>query len=258
MRDMWNNFWNYRFLLKELVKKGIKLKYRRSYLGVLWSMLEPLLNAIVLTIVFGTLYGRNDKTFIVYVLSARLIYSCFSSATKAALKSINGNSQMIKKVYVPKYIFPLSSVIFNYVIFLISLVVLIVVSLASGVYPTVYLLGALAPLAITFVMSIGVGLILATVGVFFRDMEYIWSVGLTLIMYCCAIFYEPQKILDTGYAFIIRYNPIYAVICNFRHCVFGEPMETFYLVFSIAFSLVTLAVGLVVFRKNQDRFILYI
>lgn len=109
MRAIWKNFWNYRFLVKELVKKGIRLKYRRSYLGVLWSMLEPLLNAIVMAVVFGTLYGRTDKSFIVYVLSGRLIYTCFSTGTKGALKSINGNAAMIKKVYVPKYIFPLSS-----------------------------------------------------------------------------------------------------------------------------------------------------
>ena len=249
MRAIWKNFWNYRFLVKELVKKGIRLKYRRSYLGVLWSMLEPLLNAIVMAVVFGTLYGRTDKSFIVYVLSGRLIYTCFSTGTKGALKAINGNSAMIKKVYVPKYIFPLSSVLFNYVIFLISLAVLVIVSLARGVFPTVYVFGAVVPLVIVFFMTLGVGLILSTVAVFFRDMEYIWSVGLTLLMYCCAIFYEPEKLLATKYAFIIKYNPVYSIICNFRHCIFGEPMEQFYLVYSACFSVV---------RKKQDQFILYI
>lgn len=258
MRAIWKNFWNYRFLVKELVKKGIRLKYRRSYLGVLWSMLEPLLNAIVMAVVFGTLYGRTDKSFIVYVLSGRLIYTCFSTGTKGALKSINGNAAMIKKVYVPKYIFPLSSVLFNYVIFLISLAVLVIVSLARGVFPTVYVFGAVVPLVIVFFMTLGVGLILSTVAVFFRDMEYIWSVGLTLLMYCCAIFYEPEKLLTTKYAFIIKYNPVYSIICNFRHCIFGEPMEQFYLVYSAAFSVVVLIIGLILFRKKQDQFILYI
>lgn len=258
MRAIWKNFWNYRFLVKELVKKGIRLKYRRSYLGVLWSMLEPLLNAIVMAVVFGTLYGRTDKSFIVYVLSGRLIYTCFSTGTKGALKAINGNSAMIKKVYVPKYIFPLSSVLFNYVIFLISLAVLVIVSLARGVFPTVYVFGAVVPLVIVFFMTLGVGLILSTVAVFFRDMEYIWSVGLTLLMYCCAIFYEPTRLLNTKYAFIIKYNPVYAVICNFRHCVYGEPMERFYLVYSACFSLVVMLIGLILFRKKQDQFILHI
>lgn len=123
MKKYVDNFMQYRFLLSELVKKGIKLKYRRSYLGMIWSMLEPLLTMIVLTIVFGTLYGNTDRTFPVYILTGRLLYSFFSQSTKAALKSIRQNSAMIKKVYVPKYLYPLSSVLFNYVIFLISLIV---------------------------------------------------------------------------------------------------------------------------------------
>ena len=114
MKKYVDNFMQYRFLLSELVKKGIKLKYRRSYLGMIWSMLEPLLTMIVLTIVFGTLYGNTDRTFPVYILTGRLLYSFFSQSTKAALKSIRQNSAMIKKVYVPKYLYPLSSVLFNY------------------------------------------------------------------------------------------------------------------------------------------------
>ena len=99
MKKYVDNFMQYRFLLSELVKKGIKLKYRRSYLGMIWSMLEPLLTMIVLTIVFGTLYGNTDRTFPVYILTGRLLYSFFSQSTKAALKSIRQNSAMIKKVY---------------------------------------------------------------------------------------------------------------------------------------------------------------
>lgn len=88
MKKYIDNFRQYQFLLSELVKKGIKLKYRRSYLGIVWSMLEPLLSMIVLTIVFGTLYGNKDRTFPVYILTGRLLYSFYSQATKAALKSI--------------------------------------------------------------------------------------------------------------------------------------------------------------------------
>lgn len=128
MKKYIDNFRQYQFLLSELVKKGIKLKYRRSYLGIVWSMLEPLLSMIVLTIVFGTLYGNKDRTFPVYILTGRLLYSFYSQATKAALKSIRANSGMIKKVYVPKYLYPLSAVAYNYVIFLISLLVLAIVS----------------------------------------------------------------------------------------------------------------------------------
>lgn len=251
-------FRQYNNLFTELVRKGIKLKYRRSYLGIVWSMIEPLLTMIVLTLVFGTLLGHKEKSFPVYILTGRLMYTLFSQSTTSALKSIRQNEAMIKKVYVPKYIFPLSSVLFNYVIFIISLAVLVVVAFVRGVQPTKYLIGSVIPLITIFVMSLGVGLILSTIGVFFRDMEYLWSVAITLIMYTCAIFYDPERILKTNYAFIIKYNPIYGVICNFRHCIFGEPMEHFYLVISVAFSLITLLIGLLLFHRKQDKFILYI
>ena len=110
MKQYIKNFLKYRHLLHELVKKDIKLKYRRSYLGILWTLIEPLLTMIVLSTVFGSLYGRTDKTFPVYVLTGRLLYAYFANSTKVCMRSIRSHSGMIKKVYVPKYIYPLSSV----------------------------------------------------------------------------------------------------------------------------------------------------
>lgn len=258
MKKYIDNFLQYRFLLKELVKKGIKLKYRRSYLGIVWSMLEPLLTMIVLTIVFGTLYGNTDKTFPVYILTGRLLYSYYSLATKTALKSIRANSAMIKKVYVPKYLYPLSSVLFNYVIFLISLIVLAIVSLVLGVKPTVYLLQAPIALILLLVFAYGSGMVLATIGVFFRDMEYLWSVVLMLIMYTCAIFYYPEKLLRSGWYWILKYNPLYCIIDIFRSSIFGTQMNMGYLLYAAVFSFGIMAVGLLCFKKKQDDFILHI
>ena len=258
MKKYVDNFMQYQFLLSELVKKGIKLKYRRSYLGMIWSLLEPLLTMIVLTIVFGTLYGNTDKTFPVYILTGRLLYSFFSQATKAALKSIRQNSAMIKKVYVPKYLYPLSSVLFNYVIFLISLIVLAVVSVVLGVKPTTHLWQSLVALVLILFISYGCGMILATIGVFFRDMEYLWSVALMLVMYTCAIFYYPSKLLKSGWAWILKYNPLSCVIDIFRSGVFGEPMNIDYLIYTVAFAVLSMLIGLICFKKKQDDFILYI
>ena len=258
MKKYVDNFMQYQFLLSELVKKGIKLKYRRSYLGMIWSLLEPLLTMIVLTIVFGTLYGNTDKTFPVYILTGRLLYSFFSQATKAALKSIRQNSAMIKKVYVPKYLYPLSSVLVNYVFFLISLIVLAVVSVVLGVKPTTHLWQSLVALVLILFISYGCGMILATIGVFFRDMEYLWSVALMLVMYTCAIFYYPSKLLKSGWAWILKYNPLYCVIDIFRSGVFGEPMNIDYLIYTVAFAVLSMLIGLICFKKKQDDFILYI
>ena len=221
-------------------------------------MLEPLLSMVVLTIVFGTLYGNTDKTFPVYILSGRLLYSFYSSATKAALKSIRSNSAMIKKVYVPKYIYPLSSVLFNYIIFAISLIVLVVVSIVLKVYPTVYLAQAIIPLILLLITAFGVGMILSTMAVFFRDLEYLWSVGLMIIMYASAIFYKPEKLLKSGFGWILKCNPLYLLIHNFRQAVFGMPMNMKFLAASIVFAIVSVIVGLIFFYKKQDEFILHI
>lgn len=258
MKKYFDNLLQYRFLLKELVKKGIRLKYRRSYLGIVWSLLEPLLEMIVLTIVFGTLYGNTDKTFPVYILTGRLLYSFFSQSTKGALKSIRANSGMIKKVYVPKYLYPLSSVLFNYVIFLISLIVLATVSVVLGVKPTIYMLQAPIALVLILILAYGIGMILATIGVFFRDVEYLWSVGLMLVMYTCAIFYYPEKLLNSGWDWILKYNPLYCIIDIFRSAMFGKPLNMEYFIYTVVFSVGAVIIGLFCFKKKQDDFILYI
>lgn len=258
MIEQLKNFKRYSFLLQELVKKGIKLKYRRSYLGILWSLLEPLLTMTVLTLVFGKLLGRGNRDFPVYVLSGRLLYSFFSSSTSACVKSVRVNAAMIKKIYVPKYVYPLSSVLVHFIIFALSLPVLLVVSLVLGVTPTWHILLALLPLSVLLVLTYGIGMILATIGVFFRDLEYMWSVFLMLIMYTCAIFYYPEKLLEGSTGCLLRFNPLFCVIDCFRSAVYSTPMHPKRLLYAAVFAFVSLFVGLYIFKKNQDKFILHI
>lgn len=226
-------------------------------MGIFWTLLEPLLTTVVLTIVFSNLRGKGDEAFPVYILSARLIYTYFSNSTKAAMKSIRSNSAMIKKVYVPKYIYPLSSVISGYVTFIISLVVLVAVMGVFKVKPTLYLLQAIVPLTIVIVMTLGAGMILSTLAVFFRDLEYLWSVMLMMIMYTSAIFYDINDI-GAKNQWIVKWNPLYAIIHNFRNAIFGEPLDKFSLIYSAVFSCVSLLIGIGLFYKKQDEFILNI
>lgn len=256
MKKYIDSFINYRFLLSELVKKGIKLKYRRSYLGIVWSLLEPLLTMIVLTIVFGTILGKGGKDFPVYILCGRLLYTFFQNSTKGALTSIRQNSAMIKKVYVPKYLYTLSSILFNYIIFLISLIVLVLVGAVLGVHLSVYMLQIPIALLLILMLCIGCGFILATLGVFFRDMEYLWNVALMLIMYMCAIFYPAEKLLESAYGWILKLNPMFCIISIFRSAVFGEMMNMHYFLYALGFSVVSIVVGLYCFIKKQDEFIL--
>ena len=251
-------FKQYKFLLSQLVRRGIVLKYRRSYLGLAWTLLEPLLNMVVLTFVFGTLLGNSDKTYPVFILSGRLLYTCFSSSTKAALRSIRSNSRMINKVYVPKYLYPLSSVLYSYVVFCFSLIVLAVVSIVLGVYPTFYILLSWIPLLLLFLLCLGVGMVLATMGVYFRDMEYLWDVALTLLMYLCAIFYTPERFINAGKGWILEWNPMYHIIALFRNCLYGTPMDLGQLAYVTIWCIISLAIGWTVFSKKENTFVLHV
>jgi len=259
MKKYVKNFLKYRHLLGELVKKDIKLKYRRSYLGLLWTLIEPLLTMMVLYIVFSSFYGKDDPTFAVYILSGRLLYAFFSNCTKACMRSVKSHAGMMKKVYVPKYIYPLSSVCSNYVIFLISLIVLVVVSAVLQIKPTIYILQAFIPLILLFVLAFGCGMILATMSVFFRDLEYLWSVALMIIMYTSAIFYKAESIFAKGRGWILEINPIYNIVVNFRNSVYyGLPLDMRALIYSTIVSFGSLIIGVYLFYKKQDKFILYV
>ena len=264
------NFHKYKYLLGQLVKKNIKLRYRRSYLGMLWTLIEPLLTMIVLSVVFGNLLGRNGTDpafagvpFPIYVLTGRLLYSFFQTATNSAMRSIRNNGSMIKKVYVPKYIYPFSGILANFIIFVISLIVLLGVMiffLATGTYEAPlngYMFLSVIPLLNLFVLATGVGMILATLCVFFRDIEYLWSVMLMLIMYCSAIFYFVGN-MSSGTQRLIKLNPLFGIIDNFRRTFFGQPFDMTLLLYTSVIAIVSLAIGMVVFYKKQDSFILNI
>ena len=254
----WKNFIKYQFLLRELVKKGIVLKYRRSYLGLFWTLLEPLCTMIVLTIVFGGFFGQGDRLYPVYILSGRLLYTFFNTATKGCMRSMRKNAGMMKKVYVPKYMYPLSSVLFQYVIFLISLSVLVLIGGILGVRPSIYLMQILIPLFLLLVLAFGTGMILATLAVFFRDLEYLWGIALMLIMYTSAIFYQPEKVINTGNGWVFKINPLYACIDMFRSAIFGEPLDLSMLKQAVISCVLTVGVGIYLFYKKEDQFILYL
>ncbi len=261
MHRLISNFTKYRFLLKELIKKDIKLKYRNSVLGIVWTLLEPLLTMIVLTVVFTEVLDRTIPYFPIYVLSGRLLYGFFSTGTKQCLKSVRNHSSMIRKVYVPKYIYPLSTSLSSFVTFLISLTVLIIVAAVQHVQPTYHLFEAIIPIFAMLLITTGVGLILTTLDVFFRDLEYLWGVITMMIMYTSAIFYPVERVFtpDAGWKiWIFKLNPLFAAIYNFRNAIFGEAPDSYFTAYSLGFGAVSLIFGIILFYKKQDKFILYI
>ena len=154
--------------------------------------------------------------------------------------------------------YPVASVISGYIMFLISLIVLAFVAVVRGVKPTWHLVEAIFPLIIVFIMTLGAGLLLSAVAVFFRDMEYLWGVALMLLMYACGIFYRVEDIASEKNMWLFQLNPLYAVIENFRDAIFGNSMNISAMLYSFVFSSVLLLVGVVVFYKKQDQFILHI
>ena len=264
-------FKKYRNLLKELTVKNIRLKYRHSWLGVFWSFLQPLLNMVVLSVVFSGIFGREDKSIIcypIYLFTGRLLFSFFTTSTKQAMTSFRRNQSIIKKVYVPKYMYPLSSIFSNFVTFAISLICLICVwiffkltgiSGGSGLFITGYLPLCVVPMVFLLLFSTGVGLILSVVCVYFRDVEYIWEVVSQLLFYMVPIIYPLSRITTDWVLVLIRINPLYSMIELFRQCVlYGKIMDWQMLVYAAVISIVTLLIGILFFNKKSDDIIFHL
>lgn len=250
---------NYRNLFFQLAGNQIKLKYQRSYLGMLWSLLNPLLMMIVLTAVFSTIFKNSIENFPVYLLCGRLIYEFHAECTKTSLDSIISNAPLIKKIYVPKYAFPIANALASLVNLLFSLIALVLVMLVMRVqiYWTVLLIWI--PILYVFVFSAGMGLILASVNVFFRDIKHLYSVALTMWMYVTPLFYPVESISNPIVLRIIQINPLYQFIKIFRGLVMdGQLPDLATNLACITCSLLMLLAGLMVFKKTQDKFILYI
>ncbi|MCL2115090.1 MAG: ABC transporter permease [Methanobrevibacter sp.] len=252
------NFTKYRFLLVELVKRDVFVKYRGSTLGILWSFLNPLLQTIVMVFVFGFLFGRNTPNFPIYVLTGRLGFSFFSAATKGAMNSIRKGSSIMKKIYIPKYVYPLSTILSETVTLLLSMIILALAMFFTNCPFSIYNLSAVLPLFFLFIFTIGCGLILASVNVYFKDMTYLYGVFTQLLMYGCAIFY-PITIIPEKYTIIFYANPVFCAISGFRDAILlGTFPNLNVLLYLVIISILTFVTGIIVFYKTQDKFILHI
>lgn len=258
MKDYLNVFIKYRYLLEDLVAKDFKLKYRRSILGFLWSILNPLLMMLVITAVFSNMFKSDIEYFPVYYLCGYLIFNFVIEATNGALTSIVQSGYLIKKVYIPKYIFPLEKSSFALVNVLFSFVAVVIVILITGmpIKATIFLIPI--PIFLAFIFSTGLGLILASMNTFFRDMGHLYSVWTTAWMYLTPMFY-PISIIPDNIKTVIYYNPLYYYVTYLRMLVIdGEIPGMEINVICICFSFLFLLIGLLIFKRNQDKFILYI
>lgn len=252
------NFKKFKSLLYELVKRDIKVKYRRSVLGLLWTVLNPLLMMCVLTIVFSNVFKFDIDNFPVYLLCGNIIFSFFNEATTVSMSSVLNNGSLIKKVYVPKYLFPLSKVLSSFVNLISSLVALIIVVMFTGTKIHVSIIFSILPIFYVFVFALGIGLVLSALVVYFRDILHLYSVVLTVLMYLTPIFY-PMSILPKGVYELVNANPITQFVQMLRECVlYGNIPSLSSNIYCISVSLIFLIMGIFVFWKCQDKFVLKI
>jgi ABC-2 type transport system permease protein len=247
-------------LLKNLVTKDFKLKYRRSVLGVAWSVLNPLFTMLVITTVFGRLLKIQIENFASYYIVGYAIWNFFSEATSNSLSSILSASSLIKKVYIPKYLFPIEKCLFSLVNFLFTLVAVVVVMLFQGVTPGINALLFPLPVACCFVFVCGISLFLSAATVFFRDIQHLYSVLLTVLMYLTPIIYPLELIEgETLVSTIVHLNPMTHYVEYFRHLVMYNMIPMWQEnIWCVGAALVSLLIGALVFRKAQRKFILHI
>lgn len=248
----------YTNLINELVKRDIKLRYRRSFFGYVWSILNPLLIMIVLTVVFSSMFKRNIENYPIYLLTGRIFMEFMKTASSQGLKSVSGNAALLKKTYIPKYVFTLSKVTSNFVNTVFSFGAFFIVMIATR-SPFHWQL-VLVPVTLIqlYLFTLGLSFLLAQMNVFFRDIEYIYNAVCVAWTYLTPIFYPIERLPNLLQIVVKTLNPMYYYVTQFRQCaLYGQIPSARLVIGGWIWALLLLAVGLHAFRKNQDRFILY-
>lgn len=245
-------------LLYELVIRDLKLKYRRSFLGYVWSLLNPLMMMAVMSLVFSYMFRFDIPNYPLYLICGQTLWSFFNESTTASMASILVNGSLIRKVYIPKYIFPISRVLSSFVTMGFSLVSILMVMLVTRVPFTWKLLLLPIPLVFLLLFCMGVGMALAAFAVYFRDVMHLYTVVVMAWMYLTPIFY-PVSALPERIALLLQLNPMYHYVTFFREVVlYGTIPGGAVWLGTIAFGLLAFVIGLLIFRKLQRNFILYV
>lgn len=251
-------FMNYFGFLQEIVKRDFKKKYYKSVLGVLWSMLSPLLTMIVVTIVFSTLFKRQIPFYPAYLLAGNMMFSFVLDGAQSSMNSMITNAAFVKKMKVPKYIFCVSSVILHFIIMLFSTIPFILVSFCIGVPFSPYIFLIPVPMMYAFIFTLGLGMMLCAYGTYLRDLNHLYGVIRRIWLYFTPLFY-PIDIIPAQFRFIWELNPIYIFISIYRDlAIYGVMPSEKMLIIATCYSLLTLMLGILTFREKEDTFFLYI
>ena len=243
----------YFFVIRELTAREIKRKYARSVLGILWSVLNPLLTMVVMSLIFSTMFRRNIENFPIYYLTGQIFWTLFSTATNSAMTALVDNKSLLIKAKLPKQTFVLSRIYTVLVNFGYTCIAYILMLLVFGIEPKATMLLFLVDVLYALVMSVGVGMILSVEYVFFADIKYFYGIFLTLLMYFSAIFYPVDR-LSEGMQKVISYNPVYCLIAFARQSVmYGQVPDTVIWRNLTIWCVVSFVLGYVVFHHKENK-----
>lgn len=261
LKNIASNFNRYQFLMKQLISRDFKVKYKRSVLGILWSLLYPILMMLVMAVVFSKMFRFSvpGVNYFVYFEVGFIMFNYFSEATNNGMTSVVFNFNLLTKVYIPKYIFPLSKCLFCGINFILTLIPLFVVIIFTGTIKEISWFYLLLPLIFFFgfLFTVGISFILATVSVFFRDMFYIYGILLTIWNYATPVFYD-ISIIPSTLQRIFRFNPLYVYIESARQIIlFGNCPSMSNIFLMVFYGVFTVLLGSIVFKRHQDNFVYY-
>ncbi len=263
MKFINNLKWTYKkygFLLQQLVTRDFKVKYKRSVLGIVWSLLYPIMMMAVMAVVFSNVFKFSTPgvSYLAYLLIGLTYFNYFSEASNLAMSSVVANFSLINKVYIPKYIFPLSKCLFVGINFLLTLIPLYVVIIATGTGLNWWHLLLPFSFICLFLFTVGMGFILSTISVFLRDMFYIYGIIITIWTYLTPIMYD-ISIINPTLQFIMKFNPLYQFINFARSIILYGNCPTLGQFAGCAVSaLIVFFLGIFIFKKKQDKFIYYV
>lgn len=260
MNNLIYNFRKYKFLMSQLVIRDFKVKYKRSVLGVLWSLLYPVLTMAVMALVFTNVFKFSTPgvNYLVYLMSGLVLFNYFSEASNLAMSSVVANFSLINKVYMPKYIFPLTKCLFVGINFLLTLIPLYAIIFLTGTGVNWYHLLLPYVFVCLFLFTVGMGFILSTISVFMRDMFYIYGVIITLWTYLTPIMYD-VAIIPEKFQIFMKLNPMYWFLDFARQIILYNQCPGLHnFIYCAIFGVGFLLLGIWIFRKNQDKFIYYV
>lgn len=253
-----NEFMTYFEFLKLLIKRDLKKKYYQSFFGVFWTMLNPLLMMIIMTIIFSTIFKNQIEFYPIYWFCGHIVFEFVTLTSKLGMNSIINNSGLIKKIKVPTYFFVLSQVVLHFTTTLISLIPFFIIAFVLGVPFTFYMLLTPIILILLFIFTLGLTLITAAYGTSLRDLPHLYGVFTRLWMYATPIFY-PINIIPDSFRFVWELNPLYIFTEMFRNVVLDAQMPSEKLIIiATVYSILTLLMGITVFKEKKDNFLLYI